>query len=129
MKPKILVIDDEEEYRTLLREVLRDNGYTVMVAPDGTTGLACAQYDPFDLIVTDMIMPDMHGPELIAKLRLAGCTAPIIAISGHPDGDASLAVAEAYSANGVLAKPFKVNELREMAKGLLTIRKNEMMTV
>jgi CheY-like chemotaxis protein len=129
MKPKILVIDDEEEYRAILREVLRGDGYTVMVAPDGTTGLACARHEQFDLIVTDMIMPDMHGTELIAKLRLAGCTTPIIAISGHPDGDASLAVAEAYSANGVLAKPFKVNELREMAKGLLTIRKNEMMTV
>jgi CheY-like chemotaxis protein len=107
MKPKILVIDDEEEYRTILREMLRDDGYTVMVAPDGTTGLACTRHEHFDLIVTDMIMPDLHGAELIAKLRLAGCTTPIIAISGQPDGDASLAVAEAYNANAVLTKPFK----------------------
>jgi DNA-binding response OmpR family regulator len=123
MKQKILVIDDEEEYRTFLREVLRDDGYTVMVAPDGTTGLACTSREHFDLIVTDMIMPDLHGPELIAKLRLAGCVTPIIAISGNPAGDASLAVAEAYSANGVLTKPFKVNELRAMVKGLLQTRK------
>jgi DNA-binding response OmpR family regulator len=129
MNPKILVIDDEKEIRDLLCDVLGDDGYAVTVACDGSSGLARARQERFDLIVTDMIMPDLHGPELIAMLRIGGSTTPIIAISGHPDGDACLAVAEAYCANGVLTKPFMIQELREMVRGLLTVRKNDLMTV
>jgi DNA-binding response OmpR family regulator len=80
MKPKILVIDDEEEYRTILRDTFIDKGYAVTAVPAGIDGLVCAQYDRFDLIVTDM-----HGPEFINKLRLSSSTTPIIANSGHPD--------------------------------------------
>jgi|WetSurMetagenome_2_1015567.scaffolds.fasta_scaffold14983_4 CheY-like chemotaxis protein len=85
MKPNILVIDDEEEYHTILHDMLGDNEYAVTTTPDGMAGLACARQERFDLIVTDMIMPNLHGPELIAMLRIAGCTTPIIAISGYPD--------------------------------------------
>jgi DNA-binding response OmpR family regulator len=118
MIPAILIIDDEEGFSMFLCDVLENAGYAVNSAPDGESGLSLVKNKRFDLIVVDMGLPDVRGPELIERLRLLGCDTPVIAITGQPDGDAGLAVAEAYGAARVLFKPISpqaiVNGAREI---------------
>jgi len=78
----ILLIDDDNDLRTMTAEILREAGHPVNDAPDGKTGLALYDAGQHDLIITDIVMPAMEGLELIAGLRHATPRPRIIAISG-----------------------------------------------
>jgi CheY-like chemotaxis protein len=80
--PVVLVIDDDEMVRFVLQQVLEDAGYRVMLAADGRAGLAIAQAETVDLIITDIVMPELDGLELIRSLTARGGAPPIIAVSG-----------------------------------------------
>ena len=80
--PRILVIDDEATIRELLRFVLEEEGYEVIEAADGAEGLQRYQADPTDLVITDLMMPGMHGLELLEALRRMVPTPALLAISG-----------------------------------------------
>jgi CheY-like chemotaxis protein len=111
---RILVVDDEPDQRFLLRRILERAGHEVSEAVNGAAALATARDSPPDLVVTDMMMPVMGGPELIRRLREEPATAgiPILAASG----DSHLATA----ADAVLAKPYAWARLVEIADKLLT---------
>ena len=79
---KILVIDDEPQARTMLRGMLEDEGYTVVDAKNGKEGLERYRDEPTDLVITDIIMPEMEGIETILKLQRLSPQVKIIAISG-----------------------------------------------
>ena len=79
----ILLIDDDEDFRAVTVEVLRQAGHTVDPTPDGKTGLALYRAGRHDVIITDIMMPDMEGLELIMGLRHATPRPRIIAISGN----------------------------------------------
>jgi CheY-like chemotaxis protein len=79
---QILVIDDEEPFRTMLREVLEREGHAVMEAGDGREGITLARNIPIDLIITDLLMPELDGLEVIQTLRSDSPQVKIIAISG-----------------------------------------------
>jgi DNA-binding response OmpR family regulator len=78
----ILLIDDDEPLRSITAEFLRQAGYTVNDAPDGKTGLMLYEAGQHDLIITDIVMPEMEGLELIERLRNAVSRPRIIAVSG-----------------------------------------------
>ena len=84
---KILVIDDERAIRNTVKEVLEFEGYAVDTAEDGKRGLEMAQGGAYDLIYSDVKMPEMDGMEVLAALRSAesGVTCPVVMISGHGD--------------------------------------------
>ena len=65
---KLLIIDDERGIRNTLREILADEGYEVDVAENGKQGLEMAQEKAYDLIFSDIKMPEMDGMELLAKI-------------------------------------------------------------
>ena len=65
---KILIIDDERGIRNTLREVLADEGYEVEVAENGKQGLEMAQAKSYDLIYSDIKMPEMDGLEVLSKI-------------------------------------------------------------
>jgi DNA-binding response OmpR family regulator len=121
-QPSILVVDDEEPFREFLQDALDEAGYCVTGVPDAETGLTLALTRRFDLALIDMGLPGMRGSEMIEKLRFAGFTGPIVAITGMPDGDASLAVAETFSATLVLYKPIAPRRLVEAIQILLEHR-------
>jgi CheY-like chemotaxis protein/anti-sigma regulatory factor (Ser/Thr protein kinase) len=75
---RILVVDDEEHLATGIRENLEAEGYRTDVAHDGTTGLKRLRAEPFDLVVLDVMMPNMDGLELCAQLRRDGIQTPVL---------------------------------------------------
>jgi CheY-like chemotaxis protein len=108
---RILIVDDDESDRMLLRTMLAGEGYETQLVADGDAALAAFHETPFDVVVTDLQMPNMHGLELISLLRDATRRPAIIALSGT--GDAQLDVAQAIGADETLSKPVTQQQLLE----------------
>ena len=112
---KILVIDDERAIRNTLKEILEFEGYTVDVAENGRVGLDMALATKYDLIYTDIKMPEMDGMEVLQTYRKSiqehgGDDAPIVMISGH--GTVETAVEALKSgAYDFIVKPLDLNRL------------------
>ncbi len=106
---RILIIDDEDELRSLLRQMLEHAGHEVSEAVNGAAGIEIYERDAPDLIITDIIMPEQEGVETIIALRRADPALPIIAISGGGRLDATdfLTMAKKLGARRTLTKPFR----------------------
>lgn len=79
----VLVIDDEEGIRSSLSGVLEDEGYTVVTAPDGESGIETARHDSPDLVLLDIWMPGMDGIETLQRLKELDPSLVVVMISGH----------------------------------------------
>ena len=79
---RILIIDDEDDLRATLRQMLEQDGHEVSEAANGAHGLELYEKDSPDLIITDVIMPKKEGVETIIALHRSAPNLPIIAISG-----------------------------------------------
>lgn len=108
VRGKILVMDDDEIMRDMIVQLLSEAGYVAESAPDGRRGLKLLETRPFDLIVTDMVMPDKEGLETILAIRKKNKTVPIIAISGGGKlgPERYLPLAREFGANVTFQKPF-----------------------
>jgi len=113
--PRILLIDDNGPLRRTLEKVLQRNGYQVQVAADGGAALKLFVQQPFDLVITDLIMPGKEGLETIIELRHLQPALKVIAMSGGGLGNAGdyLAMARTLGATHALAKPFPYSQLLE----------------
>jgi len=112
---RILVIDDEEQICEMLHKKLESAGYEVGEAPNGKVGLKLFRENPFDLVITDIFMPEKEGLETIRELRKDFPELKIIAITGgYSSGpDELLNVARMLGANRTFPKPFKLKEIVE----------------
>ncbi len=122
--PRILLIEDDEGTRSMLRRTLQHASYDTLEAEDGRVGLKLLSEHSVDLVITDIIMPEVEGIELIRNLRANKPNLPIIAISGGgrmgPEGYLNLA--KTIGAAKVLAKPFEMEELLSAVKELLGLK-------
>jgi len=118
---KILVIDDNDLVRASTRTILESEGYDVDEAGDGNIGITRAKSASPDLILTDIVMPNKEGIEMIRDLRSRGYDGPIIAMSGGGRLDATevLDLAGKLGADACIAKPFKKAELLAKVKACL----------
>lgn len=111
---KILVIDDDEQMRNVLKKLLTHEGYQVFIAEDGIEGIkSFYQYHP-DLVITDIIMPKKDGIEVIIELIQAHPNLPIIAISGGRravTAGFNLDSAQMLGVSARLLKPFTHQQL------------------
>jgi DNA-binding response OmpR family regulator len=109
----ILLIEDEQLVAATIEVVLMKAGHTVVLAGNGEIGVAKFKAAPFDLVITDIIMPQKEGIETIRELREHSATVPIIAISGggRTKNYDFLRMAHKLGANDVLRKPFANAEL------------------
>jgi two-component system, cell cycle sensor histidine kinase and response regulator CckA len=83
---RVLVVDDEEPVRKFVERVLREAGYVTAVAVDGTNAVDTAHSQPaFDILVTDLMMPQMTGDELARRLRLREPTLKVLYLTGFSD--------------------------------------------
>jgi CheY-like chemotaxis protein len=107
MSPRILLVEDDETLRTALAQLLSHAGYEVLDAANGLGALRLLSLQPVDLIVTDMLMPEMDGVEMIFAARRLYPKVKIIAISGGgiSSSDPHLQVARSLRAHKVMAKP------------------------
>lgn len=117
----ILVVDDDVQVLDVMSEMLRLEGYSVTIAENGRHAVERMRSDSFDLVITDLIMPEKEGLETIADIRRFCADLPIIAISGSGRvGPADyLETARFIGANTTLAKPFGREELIKTVSELL----------
>lgn len=110
---KVLVIDDDTILREVLVLMLQSEGITVDSAENGKIGLELLQQATFDLVITDIIMPDMEGIETIVKIKKLKPTLPIIAVSGggKMSPDVYLEMAQNFGARYTFVKPVRKEEL------------------
>jgi CheY-like chemotaxis protein len=123
--PTILLVEDEELLRAGVQEVLEIQGYKVISAPDGQQALACLNLQPIDLVITDLVMPQMNGIDFVKQVREIQPDLPVIVVSGSTRnimqryGIDSIQVP---GANASLPKPFKSVDLLEQVQQLLASR-------
>ena len=118
----ILVVDDDTQVLEVMSEMLRLEGHTVAVAENGQQAVEQIRDHYFDLVITDLIMPEKEGLETIADIRRHHSRMPIIAISGGGRVGPTdyLETARFIGANATLAKPFGRQELISTVSHLLT---------
>ena len=121
MKFRILVIDDEKNIREGLQIALEDEGYEVLTAEDGTSGLHTALSEAIDLIITDLRMPGTSGQEVLQKVTSQTPGVPVIVLTGH--GTVETAVdAMRMGAYDFLTKPLDLERLSLLVKRALQTR-------
>jgi DNA-binding response OmpR family regulator len=117
--PRILVIDDDEQLRGFLAEVLARAGYEVVCAEHGEEGVQCFKEQPFDLVITDLFMPEKEGCETIMELRGHAPQLRIIAMSGGFRRVDCLPIAKRLGAQMTLQKPVLKKELLDAVSEVL----------
>jgi DNA-binding NtrC family response regulator len=119
---KILMIDDEAIVRLVVSAMLRRFGHEVSTASDGEEGIKLFRQQHFDMVVTDVRMPGLNGPEVIKILRRLrpGIRVILIGGGGSIPPDATEAFAQEVGADRALQKPFGVQELNGVVSELLS---------
>ncbi|HYW42198.1 MAG TPA: PAS domain S-box protein [Bryobacteraceae bacterium] len=115
---RILVADDDESIRKLFGNTLAAAGYEVELASDGDEVLKTLARHPFDLVITDLVMPNREGLETIVAVRKSGARSKIMAVSGAFDG-AFLETARLLGAAAAVAKPVSPEQLIALVRKLL----------
>ncbi len=118
----ILIIEDDEGVRSLLKNILVRAGHAVAVAQDGCHGMDSYRAQAFDLVFTDLIMPDKDGLEVIREIRQIDPQAKIIGMSGGAVkfADTYLKLAHGFGASRLLPKPFLVADVLAIVDELLS---------
>ena len=114
---KILVVDDNAMMRGMIRDMLDIGGYAVIVADQGKAALSLIRKDSPDLVITDILMPEMDGMETILEIRERYPKMRIIVISGGGAGLRDkdlLETAESFNLMGTLEKPFTTEKLLDV---------------
>ena len=112
-RERILLVDDDAEMRSLLTDVLNDEGYEVLQAANGAEALILLHRETVAAILLDKNMPGLSGMDLLPGLRLICPHTPVIIITAFGDDHTSME-AEERGGSGVLFKPFRMDELCAM---------------
>lgn len=120
----ILIVDDEDSIRDIMKEALETQGYRVATARDGAEALAVLKKSPdgIEVIVTDLLMPIMDGATLLRLLKAMPMTVPVIIMSGtHEKSDARTSL-EGLEYFAILEKPYSVDSLLQTVDSALLTR-------
>ena len=112
----VLIIDDEESIRALLRTTLEGAGHEVTEASNGRIGLALYRFRPPDLVITDILMPEMNGVDMLLELTREFLHAKVITISGAGKEQNILDVAKLLGARRSFRKPFSLPRLLDAVR-------------
>ncbi|MCS6793645.1 MAG: response regulator [Oscillatoriaceae bacterium SKYG93] len=115
---KILIVDDSNMSRKLMRKILQTEGHEVIEAKDGLTALETYLLEKPDLVLIDLLMPDMQGTEVLAKLRQLDDKAQVIVASADLQ-DLTRASVEAAGAVGYITKPFVASNVLKIVNSVL----------
>lgn len=110
MAERILIVDDEDYVRDLIRDTLKTRGYETGFAENGPAALEALERESYDLVISDVVMPDMEGFELLKRMKKAHPRLKVVILTGysrHHDISEFLL----HGADEYLTKPFQVHEL------------------
>jgi two-component system, OmpR family, KDP operon response regulator KdpE len=107
--PRVLVVDDEPQIRRALRLVLRANGYDVVEVGTGEAALDSLTVQPFDLMILDLMLPDVDGVEVCRRLR-EWSRLPVVVLSAHGEEEVKVLALD-EGADDYVTKPFSAPEL------------------
>lgn len=119
---KILIVDDEKSVRKMLRNMLKNDIDEIVEAENGVVAKDLCLNSKIDLLITDIVMPEKHGVDLVMELKKERPKLPIIAISGGGGVTGRfdyLKIANLMGADNILRKPFEARELRDMVLTVL----------
>ena len=122
MMPSVLVVDDEDQLRRLIREILEQAGYQVTEARDGKEAVLQYRLAPADVVIMDILMPEQDGLETTSTLRREFPNVKIIAITGSSEMIGILSfldVAKMLGAHRALQKPFEMQTLLDTVQAEL----------
>ena len=117
-KDKILIIEDEDSILMALSDDLKIEGYEVSTAKDGLSGLSKAKEQRYDLIILDIMLPQMNGFEVCKQLRQAGITTPILMLTAKSQ-EIDKVLGLELGADDYVTKPFSPRELIARVKAIL----------
>ncbi len=121
LMPRILIVDDEADIRSLVKEILEVSGYAVDEAQDGNAAMRAMERARADLVITDMLMPDKEGLETMREIRSGFPGVKIIAISGGGliGPESYLTLAKSLGADRTFTKPFDLNAILQAIEELI----------
>ena len=124
MATHVLVIDDEEDYRIIIQEVLRSSGMEVRLAKDGEEGLRMVKEKPADIVLVDWMMPRMDGEHFCRAMRAEPALkdTPVIMLTVKQTADEELEALH-FGVDDFIVKPFKAPEL--LARVRAALRRTE----
>lgn len=123
---KILLVEDEAQVVSFINKGLVEEGYDVSIAMDGKTGLTLFEKSQFDLIILDIMLPEINGLELCKEIRKENCYVPVLFLTALGTSE-NVVLGLETGADDYLVKPFKFMELTARIKSLL--RRSEKVTI
>jgi EAL domain-containing protein (putative c-di-GMP-specific phosphodiesterase class I) len=113
LQPRVLVADDEDAGRSFLARGLRGAGYDVITAANGREAMALLEQGPVDAVVTDIVMPEMTGIQLLRAIRSRNADVPVVLVTGSPDLESAMQAVK-LGALLYLTKPIDLEELKRV---------------
>ncbi len=117
-KPRLLLVDDEEDLRTVLGQELSAAGYEVVTAPDGVEAIRILQTEKFDVALLDIQMPNKDGIAVLKHLSENHPSTIAIILTGHADLYHAME-AKKYGAREFISKPFQIDDVTSTLQRLL----------
>jgi DNA-binding NtrC family response regulator len=121
---RILVVDDELLIRDLLYDFFTAQGWDIIVAEGGQKAVDYLKNQQFDVVLTDLKMPDIDGMELTSRIRNLYGDMPIIIMTGYPSLDSAVEALR-YKVDDYIVKPFNVNQLYKSVKKVVELKRQE----
>ncbi len=118
----ILVVDDDDGVRSLVRAVLRRHGHNVDTARDGAEALQKIKQDGYSLILLDLMMPKIDGLEVMRKIEDEGIVSEALIVVMTAADDSLIAQLDRRRVHGVIRKPFDIEELAEIVTESIDVR-------
>jgi two-component system alkaline phosphatase synthesis response regulator PhoP len=118
MMKKILIVDDEEDILTFLSYHFKKSGFSVTTAEDGAKGLLEFEKEEFDIIISDIRMPNMGGVEMCTEMKKRSKSIPFVFLTAVTD-DYKILYAMMSGADQIVDKPIKLDYLTSIVNGLL----------
>ncbi len=115
---RVLVVEDDADVARFLRRGLAEQSYAVDVAEDGDAAIELAEFNPYDAVILDLMIPGPDGMEVCRRLRSSGSDVPILMLTARGGVDERIAGLDA-GADDYLAKPFEFGELLARLRALL----------
>jgi diguanylate cyclase (GGDEF)-like protein len=119
---RLLIVDDEEMMRTFLREVLKEEGYEIALAPSGDEAVRMLERDTFDIVLTDIVMPGMDGLGVVAAARKLPTGVDVIVMTGYASMETAVESMKLGAAD-YITKPFNIDQIRIIVANVVKERR------